>query len=182
MKLAAKGAKANVEAFEQLKATMSWTSAVDFDLAAIVERKDGTNDIIYFDNLGDLNVSPFIKHSGDEGIAGNVKDGGNKEVLTIAKLTEGDKIHLAVWDYSSIEGNKDTQFANADLKLSLVDNNGKEYDANMDVSAAGDGNFAILATIDNSGMVPEVINQSVATKFTEGKLPATETMLAVLNG
>jgi len=182
MKLSAKGEKANVEAFDQLKATMTWTSPVDFDLSAIVEHKDGSSDMIYFDKLGDLNVAPFIKHSGDEGIGGDVAEGGNKEELTIAKLTEGDKIHLAVWDYTSIEEKKDTQFSNADLKLSLVDNNGKEYDANMDVSAAGDGNFAILATIDNSGMVPEVINQSCATKITEGKLPATETLLAVLHG
>jgi hypothetical protein len=45
---------------KQLKVSMQWTTATDFDLAAAYESKDGQRGLIYFGQLGCLDVFPHI--------------------------------------------------------------------------------------------------------------------------
>jgi len=55
VELKKKGSQANVGGFKQLMVTMRWTTAADFDLAAVYQPKDGKIGIVYFGELGNLN-------------------------------------------------------------------------------------------------------------------------------
>ena len=91
MELKQKGTSAQLGAFNQLKVSLVWTSAVDLDLMAFYKTRDGRIGGVYSDNynggtLGELNAFPFMELSGDEGVG--AKGGDNREELRITKLDD----------------------------------------------------------------------------------------------
>jgi uncharacterized protein involved in tellurium resistance len=165
MELVQKGSSVDLDTIKALKATLTWHESCDFDLAALYEMKDGSEGIIYFNNKGDLNTSPFIKVGEDAGV-GDTVDGGaggeNQETLKMTKLDENIKtIHLICWDWGQIQNGGHARFAESDVKLSIVDDSGNNHDVKLD---CGDmGNVVIVATIDNSSPIgAKFINTSKA--------------------
>jgi hypothetical protein len=162
MDLQTKGASANVDpGFKQLLANMEWASEADFDLAFVfIPKGGGDPGMIYFGNLGDLNVAPFIKHSGDEGVGDSVADSGtNKETLIFANLDGIDKGYLVALDYGAVTGGgTPARFEGSNLHMALKDDMGNEYDV---MPEPGDvANVAVVATIDCTGITPKVTNDS----------------------
>ena len=163
MELTKKGQEANIEV-KQLKATMSWTSAVDFDLAAAYKKTDGETGVVYFNNQGDLNSFPFMKLDEDAGVGDT--GGDNTENLTVTKIAdEIEKIWFLSWDYGSITSAKEARFQNSDLEITIVDDNGSEKSVKLDTGETG--NVTNLATIDNTGISAKLINSSEVTLWKE---------------
>jgi uncharacterized protein involved in tellurium resistance len=159
MELKQKGTQANVGGFKQMMVSMKWTTAADFDLAAVFEDKTGKQGIVYFGELGDLNKFPYMQLSGDEGV--NDKDGEKEESMRIAKLEDMKYVWITCWDYGKIQTGAPARFKDSDVSLSLIDDKGKTYHVTLDT---GDmGNVALIATIDNSSPVgATLINSSKA--------------------
>ena len=145
MELKTKGEEVYVSV-KKLVAKLSWTVGADFDLAAVFEPKTGEPGLCYFGSLGDLSAFPFMKLSGDAGIAD--KAGSNEEVLQIVKIDDMKKIHVVCWDYKAVQTGAKARFAGTDVKLTLTDDQGKSHQVKLDT---GDlGNVAIVAVIDNT--------------------------------
>lgn len=159
MELKQKGAEANVGGFKQLMISMKWTTAADFDLAAVYEGKDGKQSIVYFGELGNLNAFPFMQLSGDEGVGD--KGGDNEETMRIARLDDMKYVWLLCWDYGKVKDGTPARFKDSDVSLSVMDDKGNSHNVNFDT---GDmGNVALLATIDNSSPIgAKLINASKA--------------------
>lgn len=159
MELKQKGSQANVGGFKQLLVTMKWSTAADFDLAAVYEGKDGKQGLIYFGELGDLNVFPFMQLSGDEGVGDS---GGQKEEsMRISKLDEIKYVWIMCWDYGKIQTGSPARFKGSDVLLSLLDDKGKTFNVTLDTGEMG--NVVLIATIDNSSPVgASLINSSKA--------------------
>jgi uncharacterized protein involved in tellurium resistance len=66
--------------------SLRWSSAIDFDLGALYEARDGREGFLYYDELGKLNEYPFIEHSGDDG--DDEKDDDCEEAMRITKLDQ----------------------------------------------------------------------------------------------
>ncbi len=159
MELKQKGAEANVGGFKQLMVSMKWTTAADFDLAAMYEAKDGKQGLIYFGELGDLNAFPFMQLSGDEGVGD--AGGDNEETMRITNLDDMKYVWLLCWDYGKVKDGTPARFKDSDVSLSVADDKGVSHDINLDT---GDmGNVALLATIDNASPIgAKLINTSKA--------------------
>jgi len=159
MELKQKGSSANVGGFKQLMITMKWTTAADFDLAAAYETKDGKQGLVYFGELGNLNIFPFMQLSGDEGVGDT--GGDNEEIMRVTKLEEMKYVWLLCWDYGKVQDGSPARFKESDVTLSVMDDGGSTHNITLDT---GDlGNVALLATIDNSSPVgAKLINTSKA--------------------
>ena len=159
MELKQKGEEANVGGIKQLMVSMKWTTAADFDLAAMYESKDGRQGLVYFGELGDLNDFPFMQLSGDEGVGD--KGGENEETMRITKLEDMKFIWLMCWDYGKVKDGAAARFGDSDVILSVMDDKGTTYEVNLNT---GDmGNVALIATIDNSSPIgAKLVNDSKA--------------------
>lgn len=159
MDLAQKGSSANVGNFKQLMVKMKWTTAADFDLAAVYETKDGKQDLVYFDKLGDLNSMPYMQLSGDEGVGDT--GGENEETMRITKLDDMKYVWIMCWDYGKVSEGGPARFKESDVTLQVIDDTGNQHDVTLDT---GDlGNTALIATIDNSSPVgAQLVNSSKA--------------------
>lgn len=177
MELKQKGEEANVGGFNQLMATMKWTTAADFDIAAVYESKDGKQGIIYFGEQGDLNAFPFMQLSGDEGVGD--KGGDNEETLRITKLDDMKYVWIMCWDYGKIKEGGAARFKDSDVSLTVMDDKGTSHDVTLDT---GDiGNVAILATIDNSSPIgAKLVNSSKAG--TLKGLNKLDDLMEIING
>lgn len=177
MNLAQKGATAEVGRFEELKVSMRWSIAADFDLAAVYETRKGTPGLVYFGDLGRLDDFPYISLSGDQGV--NDKDGDKQENLTIRKLDDMKKVWLMAWDYGQVQKGQPARFAQSDVQLYLEDENGKTYQVAL--NTGGTGNVAVIATIDNTDPLgPRLINTS-KTGTLEG-LKKLQQLLDIIQG
>lgn len=189
MELQAKGASANLATITSLRAIAKWTSAVDFDIAALWEKKCGEKGIVNFQHKGDLNAFPFMMLDKDMGVGG--AGGDNSETIIIAKLEEMKLVHLLVTNYDAINGKaaKDGNpaiepgspgnFGGSDIKITLESDDTNEVN---DVALADDdGNVVLLATIDNSGMIPKIINRS-STAVLKGFPGNTDAFFALAEG
>lgn len=160
MQLAQKGASANVGGFKQLMVSMKWSTPIDFDLAAAYVAKDGREGLVYFGDLGDLNVFPFIQLSGDEGVGD--KGGENEETLRITKLVDMKYVWIFCWDYSQVQAGANARFKESDITLSVIDDTGNNHLVKLDPSI--NGNTALIATIDCSSPIgSKLINTSKAS-------------------
>lgn len=157
MKLVQKGQEANIVSLKQLVATMKWTTAIDFDLAAVYEAKSGNKGMICFKNKGNMNVFPFMALDQDAGVGDT--GGNNEENLRITKLDDMNKVHLICWDYKAVQRGIPARFANSDLSIVLTNDQGETQVVNLD---AGDvGNVVVIATIDNTSPIgAKIINAS----------------------
>ncbi|RLC11073.1 MAG: hypothetical protein DRI57_19450 [Deltaproteobacteria bacterium] len=159
MELKQKGSVANVGGFKQLMVSMKWTTAADFDLAAAYEDKNGKKGLVYFGELGDLNVFPYMQLSGDEGVGDT--GGDNEEIMRITKLDEMKYVWLLCWDYGKVQDGAPARFKESDVTLSVMDDKGGNHNVTLDT---GDmGNVALLATIDNTSPIGvKLVNSSKA--------------------
>jgi len=159
MKLAQKGAAAEVDSFKQLLVTMKWTTAADFDIAAAYETKEGKNGLVYFGEKGNLNEFPHMSLSEDAGTGD--AGGENEEKLRISSLDAFKFIWILAWDYGKVQEGTPARFAGSDVSLVVMDDKGTTHDITLDT---GDmGNVAVLATLDNSSpMGAKLVNSSKA--------------------
>lgn len=159
MELVQKGSEANVGGFKQLMVSMKWSTAADFDLAAVYESKTGQQGLVYFGELGDLNAFPFMQLSGDEGVGDT--GGDNEETMRIANLDDMKYVWLLCWDYGKVQEGTAARFKDSDVNLSVVDDKGNSHSVNLDTGDTG--NVALIATIDNSSPIgAKLINSSKA--------------------
>ncbi|MBI4118206.1 MAG: hypothetical protein HY455_01550 [Parcubacteria group bacterium] len=180
MDLARKGAEAPVDPFKSLAVTMRWTAATDLDLAVLAEPKGGgAPKMFYFGNINKddgqgvvqaLDAPPYIKLSGDAGV-GDTKaaDGkGNCEELKITSLAPWGKLHIMTWDYGAIGKGEGARFQSSGVTLEVKDDKGTAH--KVALSLVGDGlavkeNVCVIATIDNTGAYPRLVNSSAAALF-----------------
>ena len=157
MKIETKGASAELGGMKQCMVSLKWTTAADFDLAALYVKKDGTKGMVYFNELGDLNSFPYMKLSGDEGVGDT--GGDNEETMRITQFEEMSHIHIVAWDYGAVTAGTAARFADSDVSVSVMDDNGDDHAVTLDT---GDmGNVTVIATIDNSSpMGAKLVNQS----------------------
>ena len=101
MDLLQKGAAAQVSSIKQFMVSLRWTSAMDFDLAAVYKAKDGREGLCYFGELGNLNEFPNIQLSGDEGVGDS--GGDNEETMRVVSLDAMEPVWLLCWDYGAVE-------------------------------------------------------------------------------
>ena len=156
MELKQKGSEGFIPV-KQLMISMRWTTAADFDLAAVYETKEGKHGIVYFGDLGDMNNFPYMQLSGDEGVGD--KGGDNEETMRITRLDEIKYVWIFCWDYGMVQSGQGARFKDSDLKLALTDNTGKTITVSVDT---GDmGNVCCIATLDNSSPIgAKIVNSS----------------------
>jgi len=157
MQIATKGASAELGGMKACMVSLKWTTAADFDLAALYVKKDGTKGMVYFNDLGNLNAMPFMQLSGDEGVGDT--GGDNEETMRIAKFDDMSHIHIIAWDYGAVTNGSAARFKDSDVKVTLMDDSGESHEVTVDT---GDlGNVCVLATIDNSSpMGAKLVNES----------------------
>lgn len=154
MKLAQKGQSAPLPQLTGLTATLSWSIAADFDIAALYRKNDGTEGLIYFgEEVADGMAKSEDKGVGDQG-------GANAEVLFINDLSGKSEIHLICWDYGMVQKGARARFSDSDVQLEVVDNAGTQHQVTL---AAGPlGNVCVVATIKVGEHGGELINASKA--------------------
>lgn len=151
-----KGETKNLPTVKQLVATMKWKTAVDLDLMACYEGKNGENGGVNFRNLGDLNRFPFIKLSGDAGVgeSGGAVTAEKEEELKITDLAEIGKLHLVAVNYTDAKSNQTdshASFSDYDGHIEIKDDQGNVFD--VPLTATEKGTVAHIATIDNTGAI-----------------------------
>lgn len=145
--------------FTQLMVNLNWTTAIDFDLFAVYESKQGKLGIVYYGDMGDLNGFPFMQLSGDEGVGDT--GGDNQESLIISSLSEMKYIWVCAWDYNAVMQSKRGRFDDCDLNMTVIDDKG-EY--KLPLVDSRQGNMALVLTIDNtSPVLSKLINSSEVT-------------------
>ncbi len=144
MELKEKDAQAAIGVREQLLATLRWTSAADFDLAAIYEERSGKHGLVYFGEPGALDAFPYMELSGDA--AGDEAGGASQETLRIARIDGLRAIWLLCWDYGKVQDGEPAPFRDGGIRLTLTAGNSR-----IDVSPVDDpgGNVIVLAALDN---------------------------------
>ncbi len=156
MELAQKGSEAYIP-LKQLLVKMKWTTAADFDLAALYKTKDGKEGIVYFGDLGNMNAFPYMMLSGDEGV--NDTGGDNEEEMRITQLDEMEKVWIFCWDYGQVQKGAAARFADSDIKLSVMDDQGNSFDVKPDTGTTG--NVICIAMIDNTSPIgAKLVNES----------------------
>ena len=139
MELKQKGQQATLGAFKQLKVSLIWTSAVDLDLMAFYQTKDGQVGSVYSDNyaggtLGDLNQFPFIELSSDQGIG--AVGGHNREDMRIVKLDGFDELYICALNFTDAS-QAGKVFANYDAKVEVITDRGESYTVSLDSRQSG---------------------------------------------
>lgn len=144
IELKTKGEKAALSA-DSLTATLSWKRAVDLDLYAIYETKDGGTGKCYFGKKR----AGSISLSGDAGV-GDV-GGDNVEVMSVGCIK--DYKHVII--VANIFGKSSANFASYDGHVSVVCGN-EEFD--VPLTANNGGSWCTVAHLDNSGVMPNLVN------------------------
>ena len=161
--------------FSQLMVNLNWTTPIDFDLFAVYETQQGRLGIVYYGDMGDLNRSPHMQLSGDEGVGD--AGGDNQESLIISSLTEMKYVWVCAWDYNAVTQSSKGRFDNCDLNMTVIDDKG-EY--KIPLVDHRQGNTALVLTIDNSSPVlSKLVNSSEVT--TLSGLNPTELMAFLKN-
>jgi len=134
-----------------LMATLKWTAAVDLDLMAFYQAKNGRAGGIYSGNYtgvstGSLNEFPFMELSGDAGV--DAKSGEHEEVLHITKLNELAQLYICAVNFTDAVQNRNQSFSSYDAQVAVVDNKGKLAEVPLDSQSPGV--VAVIAKIDNT--------------------------------
>ena len=178
MDLNTKKQTAALDSITGLLVKLTWSTAADFDVAALFKLKAGGEGLVFFNNKGDLNVSPYIKLDKDAGVGDKVATGGNSETIKITKLDDVSEVHIIVWDFGAIESGIAARFQESDVAISLTDSTGAQHTAKLDT---GDlGNVAVVATIMNGALGGTLTNTSKTGLLKEFK--KTEQLWAIVNG
>lgn len=177
MDLNTKKQSAALESINGLAVQLTWSTAQDFDLAALYKTKAGSEGLIFFNNKGDLNTPPFIKLDKDAGVGDKVASGGNCEQLRITKLDDVSEVHIIAWDFGAIEQGSAARFQGSDVAITLTDSTGAQHTAKLDT---GDmGNVAVVATLKNTAIGGELVNSSKIGLLKQ--FSKTEQLWAIVN-
>lgn len=134
---------------------LQWTKAVDLDLHAFYKTKSGQFGHVYFGNKGDLNHEPYIRLDQDAGV-GNTA-GNNEENLKIKNLQHFSSIIIATNIFRFLGFlNQGDHFAKYDGRVILQTDAGQEV--TVPLVSEEQGRWCLIAKIDHSGPVPQVIN------------------------
>jgi len=145
MRLKQKGEESFIS-LKNLTVTMNWTTAADFDLAALYKTKSDATGLIYFGDLGKLDNFPFMALNKDEGVGDSA--GNKQEMLTIAKLNEMKYVWLLCWDYNRVKVGEKARFKDSDVQLTITDQAGQNSTVELDTNE--ESNVCCLAVIDNT--------------------------------
>lgn len=153
--LATKGEQKTLPTINALLVDLNWKTDRDLDLMVQFETKSGEKGLIYTDelpngNLGDPNTTPFIVHSGDEGIGGGGDDLKHEQVklMKMEDLAEAKIIALNFTDASA--KNNDASFADDDAKVSIKGFGSDEtQEFEVELNSPAKGHVAHICTIDN---------------------------------
>lgn len=159
MQLKQKGHATIIQQFNQLTISMKWSTAADFDLAAVYETKKLEQGIVYFGDLGNLEQFPYISLNKDEGRGDT---GGDKEeIMQISRLDDMNFIWILCWDYRMAQEGKSARFKDSDVNLVITNDTGNTMSVQIDT---GDlGNVCCIASIDNTQTQgPKLVNMSRA--------------------
>jgi tellurite resistance protein TerA len=174
MELAKKGQEAQLGSIKQFMVSLKWSTAADFDLAALYRAKDKSTGLIYFGGhqntsgrgdtkspqLGNLNDFPYVQLSGDEGVGD--KGGDNEETMRVMNIDQMDKIWVVCWDYTAVQNGSPARFKDSDVQVSLMDDHGTGHNVKLDTGQLG--NVCVVACIDNSSpMGAKFVNFSATT-------------------
>jgi uncharacterized protein involved in tellurium resistance len=149
---------------KQLTVSMQWTTAADFDLAAAYESKEGQRGLIYFGQLGRLDVFPYICLNKDEGVGDS--GGYNEEVLIINHLADMNAIWLFCWDYGMVQVGKKARFKDSDVSLTISDDSGRSD--SVEIDSGETGNVCYLACIDNRSPMGAMLTNTSLTGTLKG--------------
>jgi len=176
MELEQKGASAALGGLKQFMVSLKWTTATDFDLAAAYQKKDGTNGMVYFGELGNLNEFPFMQLSGDEGVGDT--GGDNEETMRVMKIDDMNFIWILCWDYGAVQDGKPARFEGSDVTISLTDDTGNSHQVTLDT---GDiGNVSVVATIDNTSAMGANLTNSSKSGTLKG-LANLDQLMGIIN-
>ncbi len=144
---------------KQLMATLKWTSADDFDLAAVYVKKNSECGLVYYGNQGSLASFPYMSLDEDAGVGATAGD--NEENLRISKISDIKEIYLVCWDFEAAKVGKPANFKNSDVRLSIKDQNGNEVEAHLVVEGFNYNATAVAKIKVNSAMgIGEMVNIS----------------------
>ena len=127
---------------------MNWTTAVDFDIAAVYESKEGQRGLIYFGDLGTENSFPYISLNKDSGIINT--DRKKTEDLVINQFNDMASMWLFCWDYQSVEIGKTGNLKNSDVRLLLEKQSGHELNFEIAEKMPNNGNICYFAKVMNT--------------------------------
>ena len=173
--LKTKGEEANIS-MKQLVVKLKWTASVDLDLMAFYKNKDGGEGAVFSNlipggSLGDLNVPPYIKLSGDAGVGAT--GGDNEEELRITKLDDIAELYIVALNYTdSSKGIKST-FDKYDGGIVMIDDKGESI--SVPLNSSEQGNIAIVAKIDNTNPIgAKLVNENrvVSLDTFKNEIPA----------
>ncbi len=134
---------------------LQWTKAVDLDLHAFYKTKSGQFGHVYFGNKGELNHEPYILLDQDAGV-GNTA-GNNEENLKIKNLPHFSSIIIATNIFRFLGFlNQGDHFAKYDGRVILQTDAGQEV--TVPLVSEEQGRWCLIAKIDHSGSIPQVIN------------------------
>ena len=146
MELKQKGENTSIDVKKSFTITMKWTTAADFDLAAVYETKDGKQGLVYFGDKGKLEQFPYMSLSDDEGVGDT--GGDNEETMRIYSLDNMNCVWIFCWDYGMVQKGQAARFKDSDVKLTMSDESDERTFVEIDT---GDkGNVCCIATIDNN--------------------------------
>ncbi len=160
---------------KQLTASLKWTTAADFDLAAVYESKEGKRGLIYFGELGQLDAFPYIRLHKDAGI--DDTKGVKTEKLSINNLDVMNSISFFCWDYSMVQEGKTARFKDSDISLKITDDSEKHTSLQIDTSE--NGNVCYFASIDNTDPKGAKLNTTQVTGTLQG-LKTIEQLMALV--
>ena len=166
MDLKKKGETATVGSFKQLKVSLIWTSAVDLDLMAFYQTKDGRSGGVYSDNyssgnMGDLNVFPFMKLSGDEGVGAT--GGASREEMLVTKLDDIEKLEIVAVNFTDASEGTNKTFSQYDARVEVITDSGESHTISLDSSSSG--SVATICKISPSFMGLQLTNDSSVCSF-----------------
>lgn len=197
LELKSKNQSANVElsgtAVSQVLVDLGWKTAVDLDLMAFIEKKDGTKFALITDNIsndkntmGNLNDFPFMTLSGDEGVGDKIDSGDeNKETIKCTKIDESvAKVDIVALNYkaaSENDANATFNGLNAAVKITVVDKNNGCDVVDVPLTASEAGVAAHIATIDNTSPIgAQLINKSAVYNLSGlvNAIPAAQALVS----
>gem|GEM_PF-380901 len=129
---------------KQLTASLKWTTAADFDLAAVYESKDDKRGLIYFGELGKQDAFPYIRLGKDAGIGDT--SGYKTEEMIVNNLDMMKSLWFFCWDYGMVQEGKKARFKESDVSLTISDDSGNHTSIEIETG----GNVCYLANIDNT--------------------------------
>lgn len=165
---------------KQLVVSLKWTAAIDLDLMAFYQSKDGKQGAVFSSNyaggnMGSLNSFPYIQLSEDSGVGAQA--GENQEIIRISKLDDMAQVYICAVNFTDAVTNRPHSFAEYDAHVLLVDDRGESVAVPLDSTIPG--TVAIIAKIDNTGfMGAKLINENQVLDLNtfQNQIPGANTL------